>query len=126
MTAVLDSSALLALLWSEPGSEEVGGLLDQASVSAVNLAEVCSKLVDRGVTGAGIRHLLSALPVRVVAFDEKQALQSGELRAATRQLGLSLGDRACLGLAMAEKTTAVTADRAWTGLELGIAIRSIR
>ena len=69
MTAVLDSSAVLALLWSEPGSEAVATVMDDAIISAVNMAEVCSKLVDRGIVGIEIRSLLSELAIQVVAFD---------------------------------------------------------
>lgn len=126
MTVVLDSSALLALLWSETGSEGVAAVLDEAIMSAVNMAEVCSKLVDRGIHGESVRLLLSDLPVKIIAFDEKQAFGAGELRPATRGLGLSIGDRACLGLAMLEGARAVTADRAWSELQLGVAIDIIR
>ena len=126
MTVVLDSSALLALLWTEAGSEGVAAVLDGAMMSAVNMAEVCSKLVDRGIRGGAVRSLLSDLPVRIVSFDEKQAFKTGELRPATRELGLSIGDRACLGLGMIERTTVVTADRAWSGLDLGVEIKLIR
>jgi PIN domain nuclease of toxin-antitoxin system len=126
MTTVLDSSALLALLWSEPGSEVVGAVLEESIMSAVNMAEVCSKLADRGIASAEVRRLLLDLPVKIVAFDEKQALRSGDLREPTRRYGLSIGDRACLGLAIAEGALAVTADRTWAELEIGVAIKAIR
>lgn len=41
MTAVLDASALLALLFDEPGAESVAEVIaDGAALSTVNLAEV--------------------------------------------------------------------------------------
>jgi PIN domain nuclease of toxin-antitoxin system len=126
MTAVLDSSALLALLWSEPGSDAVVAVMDDAVISAVNMAEVCSKLVDRGIVGEEIRALLSELAIRVATFDEAQAFKVGDLRLATRTSGLSIGDRACLALAASENLNAVTADRAWSNLDLGISITLIR
>jgi ribonuclease VapC len=43
-----------------------------------------------------------------------------------RHYGLSLGDRACLALAMELKLPVVTADRAWIDLDLGIDICVIR
>ncbi|HMS10925.1 MAG TPA: hypothetical protein PKE66_15675, partial [Pyrinomonadaceae bacterium] len=49
----------------------------------------------------------------VVDFDISQAERSAEFRPLTKHLGLSLGDRSCLALAMLSKATAVTADRAW-------------
>lgn len=126
MTVVLDSSALLALLWSEPGSDAVAAVMDNAAISAVNMAEVYSKLIDRGIVGDEIRALLSELAIRVVTFDEAQAFKAGDLRLATRALGLSIGDRACLALAASENLSALTADKAWGNLDLGISITLIR
>lgn len=126
MTVVLDSSAVLALLWSEPGSETVAAALEQSMMSAVNMAEVCSKLADRGVASEAAKQLLLDLSIRIVVFDEAQALRIGDLRASTRHYGLSVGDRACLGLAISEKAIAVTADKTWQKLELGIVIKAIR
>ena len=126
MTAVLDSSALLALLWSEPGSDAVAAVMDDAVISAVNMAEVYSKLVDRGIVGDEIRALLSELAIRVATFDEAQAFKVGDLRLATRNFGLSIGDRACLALAASQKLGVITADKAWGNLDLEISIALIR
>jgi ribonuclease VapC len=41
-------------------------------------------------------------------------------------LGLSLGDRACLSLAIQQKLSVLTADRVWAGLQLGLNIQMIR
>jgi ribonuclease VapC len=41
-------------------------------------------------------------------------------------LGLSFGDRACLALAKSLVAPALTADRSWARLDLGIAIEVIR
>jgi len=43
---VLDASAILALLNQEPGYDRVAQVLDNSSVSAVNLSEVISKLLE--------------------------------------------------------------------------------
>jgi ribonuclease VapC len=126
MSFVLDASALLALIWSESGGEKVADIVDQSKISAVNLAEVCSKLSDRGVTGNAVHALLAGVPIHVEAFDQAQAIACGDLRHKTRRLGLSLGDRACLVLAIAEGASAVTADRSWKGLDLDISVQTIR
>jgi PIN domain nuclease of toxin-antitoxin system len=44
----------------------------------------------------------------------------------TRHFGLSLGDRACLALAMERKATVYTTDKVWKNLDLGIEIVVIR
>jgi ribonuclease VapC len=48
------------------------------------------------------------------------------LLGATRQAGLSLGDRACLALALPFGRPAVTADRIWPNLGLGAEVVLIR
>ncbi len=47
--SVLDSSAVLALLLNEPGADKVKAVLPDAFLSAVNFAEVISRLCERGV-----------------------------------------------------------------------------
>ena len=124
--AVLDSSAILAALLREPGQDVVAGYRGDALVSAINLAEVAAKFADRGAKAAEWLYPFSLMRLEVVAFDEDQALASGQLRRSTRQFGLSLGDRACLQLAAMRGLPAVTADRAWAGLEVGVEVRVIR
>ena len=75
---------------------------------------------------ADVEMVLSGFELEIVAFDAGLALSAGVLRAATRHLGLSLGDRACLALAQKLSATARTADRAWMGLDLGIAVECVR
>ena len=110
---VLDASALLCLLNGEPGAERVAEALPRSAVSAVNLSEVVSKLADAGGAQDRIELALRALHLRVVPFDEAQAMGAGALRPQTKRLGLSLGDRACLALAKHLSATALTADRVW-------------
>ena len=124
--AVLDSSAILAALLREPGQDVVSGYRGDALVSAINLAEVAAKFADRGAIPSEWLYPFSLMGLEVVAFDEDQALASGQLRQSTRHLGLSLGDRACLQLAAMRGLPAVTADRAWAGLEVGVEVRVIR
>ena len=124
---VLDASALLAILNHEAGSEKLTpALLSTAVSSTVNLAEVQSKLVERGLTpDKAWRATLS--PVQEVAvFTAAHAKVTGSLIAETRSLGLSFGDRACLALALALKAPVYTADRAWRNLNLDIRIHLIR
>jgi ribonuclease VapC len=123
---VLDASALMAVLREEPGASAVEAVLDRAAISAVNLSEVQAKLVERGTAAKIAWSSLIDLDLDVVDFDVPQAKVAGDLRRLTRIQGLSLGDRACLALAQALGLPAMTADRAWAGLEVGIEIRTIR
>jgi len=124
---VLDASALLALLLGEAGADRVADLLPRSSISAVNLSEVAAKLGERGMPDFGVQTALGDLDLDVHAFDEAAALATGRLRQPTRNRGLSLGDRACLALAMRLNAIAATADGAWAGLGLnGLRIELIR
>jgi PIN domain nuclease of toxin-antitoxin system len=126
MSFVLDSSAILAVFLAEPGHATVVEVMSDSLMSAVNLAEVCAKLSDRGVDGPDTREWLRQLPTVIVPFNSAQALKTGALRPLTRRKGLSLGDRACLALALAEKAPVVTANRLWLELDLGLNITAIR
>lgn len=123
---VLDASVLLANLFEEHGAEALDPILPNSLIGAVNLAEVVTKLQERGTTDEEIDETLADLRIEIVPFDVAQAVAAGKLRAATRRAGLSLGDRACLALAMAEDATAVTMDRSWAALDLSVAIRVAR
>jgi PIN domain nuclease of toxin-antitoxin system len=124
---VLDASALLALLNNEPGAEKLTlRLLAGAVVSTVNLAEVQSWLVKAGIDPADAWQATITPVAEIAAFTAEQAKIAGSLTALTRALGLSLGDRACLALAIALGAPVYTADRSWKGLRLGISIHLIR
>ncbi len=123
---VLDASAVLALLKREPGAERVRAVLDRAILGAVNVAEVHSKLVDLGLTRDAAEARIRFLGCTIFAFNENQAIEAGSLVAQTRSFGLSLGDRACLALAIERKATVYTTDRIWKSLNLGIEIEVIR
>jgi ribonuclease VapC len=125
---VLDASAVLALLNQEPGAGAVAEALerDACLMSTVNVAETVARLVERGVPEAAAVTILLGLKLSTVNFDFATACRSGALRPATRAFGLSLGDRACLALARERACPAMTADRAWAGLDLGIEVRVIR
>lgn len=123
---MLDASALLVALFGEPGTERVEAILPQAVIGAVNLSEVIAKLQERGVPDQDISRDLKDIDLRVVSFDYEQAERAGRLRNATREIGLSLGDRCCLALAAQRDATAITADRGWASLSLGISVEVVR
>ena len=123
---VLDASAIIALLRREKGFEMVAAVADEANVSAVNLAEVGSFLAKIGHSLAEMRATLDSLRLKVVDFDEEQAIEVARLRPITMSIGLSLGDRACLALAGLLRLPAMTTDRSWATLELDVNIDVVR
>lgn len=127
MTAVLDSSAVLAVIFGEPGGDVVTETLsDGATIGPVNLAEVVARLVDEGYSGPDLQRTVEELQALVPEFGPRLGFEAGALRAATRSRGLSLGDRCCLALARALGARVLTADRAWAGLDVGVEIEVIR
>ena len=127
---VLDASALVAYARNEPGALVVAARLRSSSrviVSAVNWAEVAGKLREYHMTPAIVRQALAAVDAEIVPFTEADAAAVGELAPRTRSLGLSLGDRACIGLALRMGAPALTAERAWNRLDVaGLVVEEIR
>src|ERR1700688_3695112 len=124
---VLDASPILALLNDEPGAEKITPeLLSRATTSAVNLAEVQTILVREGGNPDESWALaVDPLP-SVEPFTAEQARIAGSLIQKTSSLGLSLGDRACLALAIALDAPVYTTDQPWKKLKLGIPIHVLR
>ena len=112
---VLDASAILAFLQSEPGDEVVRQALQSGHcvVSAANQAEVIAKALDRGADPEAIKVILAELAYTVVDIKAEDGLQAGWMRSQTRQIGLSLGDRLCLAVAQRLKAQVLTSDRPW-------------
>jgi ribonuclease VapC len=125
---VFDASAVLAVVFSEPGAQRAEGLMEvgDAVISSVNHAEVIARLLERGMSDTEVDAVCEGLQLQVLPFNASQAVASGRLRPATRALGLSLGDRCCLALAQAHRgAQVVTADRLWKELK-GFKVALIR
>ena len=123
---VADASAILAALKNESFGEFDPERLVGASISAVNLCEVLTKLHSDGLTQEQAVAAAARLDLQVVVFDSRQAEIAADLWLQTRQAGLSLGDRACLALGLARGSPVVTADRVWATIDVGVEIVLIR
>ena len=126
--AVLDASAVLAVVLEEPGADVVvEALRSGAAMSTVNVAEVAARLHQDGWSESEVALVFGTLGIEVLPFGPEAALLSGRLRTATRHLGLGLGDRACLATGRVEGCPVLTSDRSWEELDVvGIDIRCIR
>jgi ribonuclease VapC len=124
---VLDASAILADLNGEPGADRVAAAVARGSaVSAINLAEVVSKLIVRGMEQEQAVLAATRFDAEVVEIDRNRAASAGILHAGTRDAGLSLADAFCLSLAAELRLPALTTDRAWRTVGGGIEVRLIR
>lgn len=123
---VFDASALIALISEEKGAEIVERYLKDAIISTVNLTEVASYHARKGVPMDEFLQLLNGLALKVIEFDKEQALLAARLVPKTAAHGLSLGDRACIALAITRNLPVLTSDRIWKTIGLGVRVEVFR
>jgi ribonuclease VapC len=131
-SVVLDASAVLALLFDEPGADVVEQAIRSYSavLGATNLAEVLTKAVDKGIAAAALEERLARIDplgavLRIEPLTEADAVAIAGLRPATRAAGLGLGDRACLALAKRLGAKCLTTDRAWKSVAQAIGVEVV-
>lgn len=122
----IDASALLAFMFREPGHELVEDALDDGCISAVNVSEVIGRFVQDGHDGGVVLERIQSTAIEVVPFRAADAALAASLVPGTRPHGLSLADRACLALALARGVPAMTADRVWAELDVGVRVQVVR
>jgi predicted nucleic acid-binding protein len=129
---VLDASALLALLFDEPGAEKIENLFNQAAeadkpmfIAAVNWAEVLYKMHRKqGAQGfEGARHFELTMPLDVVPVDRELAEAAALLK---NKHDLGLADAFAAALAKHKKAELVTADREFKSVEKEIKINWLK
>ena len=93
-------------------------------MSTVNVAEVCTLLADGDTLlhTSGLQML--GLLRTIEPFTITQARLAGEFRRFGKDV--SLGDRACMALAVDLEADIYTADRAWAGFDIGRPVHLIR
>ena len=95
-------------------------------MSAVNFCEAVHKLRRRGLPVETVRATLTPLVPAPVPFDEAMAYVAASIHEKTRGQGISLGDSACLALALTRGVPAVTTEKAWEACDVGVKIIRIR
>lgn len=123
---LLDTSALLALVFREPGFEAVLAALDGAAIGAVSQAEVVEIAARRGIDPVSAASWADNLSIPILPFAPAMAARAGALLAQHRRQGMSLGGAACLGCAAELGVPVLTADRAWATLGVPVEVRLIR
>lgn len=124
--AVLDASALIAFLRNEPGAEKVAAVLTRSCISAVNLAETFGKMVEYGKRLEDVAYQVERLRIPVIPFAAEHAQIAASLWKSTRIVGMSLGDRACLALAIHTGLPAFTTEDKWLKCDSGAKVVKIR
>jgi ribonuclease VapC len=125
---ILDASALVAMLRSEPGAESVSKAISDARMSVINYSEVVSYFVHAGMDVRDVDAMLDPLPIEWIPVDKELANLAGRLHRSTASAGLSLGDRFCMALAKRDGLAAWTADKAWKAIasDVGVEVVVIR
>jgi len=125
---LLDASAVLAALRRENGWERVTAITTESAIGAANLAEVIARLVEVSDSATDIVEAFAELAITVLPVEEADGVSAGLLRAPTKSLGLSLGDRLCLAMAGRLGMIAITGDRAFgpAGAAVQVEIELIR
>ena len=131
-TAVLDTSALLAYFFDEPGAEKMEELFHKASdadkpvfISAVNWAEVLYK-IERKRGKAGLetaRQFERTTPLETVPVDRELAEAAAGLKV---KHDLGLADAFAAALAIQKKAELVAADKEFAAIEKEIKINWLK
>jgi PIN domain nuclease of toxin-antitoxin system len=119
---VLDASAVLAVVYDEPGAAAVAERLDGGLMSVVNLAETLSTIAKNGGDPGFSARQLELAGVQFAAVSKEQAVDAAVLRPLTLHLGLSLGDRLCLALARERRLPVLTNERRWLEFDFGVRV----
>lgn len=123
---VLDASAVLAVLQLEAGADIVMDYIKDGAISAINVTEVATKLIDNGMSVVDARETIGMLGMSVESVDEALAYAAAAMRIGTKADGLSVGDRTCLALGAKLDATVLTADKAWKAVKAGVDVKLIR
>lgn len=118
---VLDASALIALFAKENGYQLIKKYMKDGVISSVNIAEVYKYCIEiQGLAEEDAKTLIKLSDIKIIDFCHEQALISANVIHKTKTYGLSLGDRACIALAMLKNYSILTCDRIWQKLDLNI------
>jgi len=123
---LVDASALLAAIHDERGGDVVREVIDGSVISAVNWSVVLQKLKQADIDCEQVEMALKALGLKVIDFTDRDASIAAGLWNASRKLGLSFADRACLATGLRTRRKVLTADRVWKKLDIGITVQVIR
>ena len=125
---LLDASALLALIFDEPGAGRIRDFFDECRIHSVNLAEAMRKMVYLGMPADEVISRIAELHLELITeLPWEEAAAIAGLGTEAKRLGLSLGDCLCLAVARKRGAVAVTADRRWSEIQGGDPrIRQIR
>jgi PIN domain nuclease of toxin-antitoxin system len=130
IVAVLDASAIYAIIKNESGNLKVSDVLGHSIATTYNIAEVVNKMVlKKQAPYKEAWLLLESMIPNIYPIDiEISELATSFSEIIDSSYGISLGDKFCLALGKLLNKPIYTADRAWKEFEnkLDISINLIR
>lgn len=108
----LDAGAVLVLLQSLPGHEEVRRALqeEECFITATSLADAAGKLLPHLKKMEKVKRLLDIPSLGIFPLSEDHAFKAAELAQGVKGDNLSLADRLCLASAILEGANVLTAN----------------
>jgi PIN domain nuclease of toxin-antitoxin system len=126
LTKVIDASALLAILFDEPGADIAIAHSRNGFMSAVNLCESIERVIRVGGSAEFVIDAAARFEINILPFGSPEAVIASQMRGRPGYAGISLADRACIATAQVRGLGILTADRAWSTLGLDKEIVQIR
>lgn len=124
--AVLDASAVIAVLRAEAGFENILPYLRGALISSVNVAEILCLSRSRGSKPEQDDYALKQMLLERVAFDNEQAHLVASIFTKTSGGNMGFADRACIALGLQHQLPVITGDREWLKYDVGVEIKLFR
>jgi ribonuclease VapC len=121
---LLDASAVLAFLGDEPGSDVVMAEIGRGVIAAPNWSEVVQKAHRHASDAHRLLAELLAVGLEVEPFLRIDAEAAADLWQLHPEL--SLADRACLAMGARLEVPVLTADRAWSTLDVAVEVIVVR
>ena len=129
MKAVVDASAILAMIFEEPGGDLLDEAIEDGSVvSEINRAEVINRLMRNGTDPQTALAAAKDIELEAIPFSSELLPAMTAIFPHARRANLSLADCACLATAKHLRLPALTADKSWAEIagEVGVEVVCVR
>ncbi|NRA73937.1 MAG: PIN domain-containing protein [Rickettsiales bacterium] len=124
--SVIDSSALLALINNETGTEQIKEYFETSYMSVINATECLIVLNRNGMPINVAQSLLESIISKFLPSEYHDMELIAKIKNDHKSLGLSLGDSVCIALGNKLDLQIVTADRTWQKVQSKSKIICIR
>ena len=124
--SLIDSSALLAVIYNERGMEKAQEYFENSYMSVVNASECFIVLNKNGMPFDIAQNLLESIISKFIPLEYNDAKIIAEVKNSNKDLGLSLGDSTCIAIGNKLDLQIITADKAWLQVQSKSKIICIR